>query len=84
MENIPSTMVLHKHVDDADTIFTTMSVPLENNILEKWLGVIRRESYQEVSEDIRWAYGPVYDLWTDIEPDNDSIDDGSSDEGGKE
>ena len=40
MENIPSAMVLHKHVDGAETRFSTMAVPLVNNIFGKWLGVI--------------------------------------------
>ena len=35
MENIPSTMLLDKHVDGEDTIFSTMSGPLVNNPLEK-------------------------------------------------
>ena len=56
MEKIPSTMVLCKHVDGADTIFTTMSEPLVKNPLGKWLGVIRRGSYQAASEDSRWEY----------------------------
>ena len=53
MENIPSTMVLHKHVDEADTRFSTMEGPLEINPLDKWIGVIIRGTYQEVSDDIR-------------------------------
>ena len=44
MENIPFTMVIHKHVYGADTIFSTMVGPLENNPLDKWIGVIRRGS----------------------------------------
>ena len=31
----------------------------------------------------RWAYEPVSDLWTDIEPDGDSSNNGSSYEGSK-
>ena len=31
MDKIPFTMLIHKHVDPADTRFTTMSGPLENN-----------------------------------------------------
>ena len=80
MENIPSTMVIHKHVDETDTIFSTMVGPLTKNILGNFLGVIRRGTYQAASEDSRWKYEPVYDLWTDIEPNSDSSDDGSSDE----
>ena len=83
MKKIPSTMVLQKHVDGADTRFSTKAGPLTNNPLVKWLGLIRRCSYQEASEDSRWAYEPLSDLWTEIEPDSDSNDDGSSDEGRK-
>ena len=81
MENIPSTMVPHKHVYGVDTIFATMSGPLANNLLGKWIGLIRRGTYQAAYEYIRWAYEPVSDLWPDIEPDGDSIDGGSRNEG---
>ena len=62
MEKIPSTMVLHKHVDGEDTIFATMAGPLAKNPLGKWLGVIIIGSYQAASEDIRWVHDPVSDL----------------------
>ena len=83
MEKIPYTMVLQKYVDGEDTRFSTKAGPLTNNPLVKWLGDIRRGSYQKASEDSRWAYEPVSDLWTEIEPDSDSNDDASSDEGRK-
>ena len=41
--------------------------------------MIRRGSYQAASEDSRWAYEPVYNLWPDIDTDSESIDVGSSD-----
>ena len=74
-------MVIHKHVDGADIRFFTMEGPLENNPLGKWLGVIRRGTYQAEPEDSRWEYEPVPYLWPDIDPDSDSRNDGSSDEG---
>ena len=37
MNNIPSTMVLHKHVDGENKINSTMSVPLLNNTMENVL-----------------------------------------------
>ena len=83
MENIPFTIVLHKHVDGSHTRFTTMAGPLANNPLGKGLGVIRRGTYQAASEDITWEYERVSDLWPDIDPDSDSSADGSSDEGRK-
>ena len=73
-------MVPHKHVDGADTVFYTIARPLANNPLGKWLGVIRKGTYQ----DSRWEYDPVSDLWLDIEPDIDSSNDVSSDEGSKD
>ena len=57
-----------------------MSAPLVKENLGEWLKVIRRGTHQAASEDIRWAYEPVSDFWTDIEPDIDSRDYGSSDE----
>ena len=46
MGKIQFTMVIHKHVDRVDTRFSTMSGPLVNNPLGKWLGVIRIGTYQ--------------------------------------
>ena len=83
MEKITFAMVLHKHVDGADIIFSTTAGPLANNNLEKWLGLIRRGTCQAAYEDIRWAYEPVSDLWPDIELDSDSSDGGPIDEGSK-
>ena len=61
MEKIPSTIVLHKHVDGGGTRFTTIVGPLAENLLEKLLGVIIRGTYQAAYEDSRWEYEPVYD-----------------------
>ena len=58
---IPSTMVLHNHLYVSYTRFSTMAGPFANNLLGKWLEVIRRGTYQIASEDIRWAYEPVSD-----------------------
>ena len=84
MGKMPSTMVLHKYVYGADTIFSTMVVTLENNPMAEWLGVIRRGAHQAASEYIRWAYGTVSDFWIDIEPGSDSSDAGLINEGIKD
>ena len=81
MENIPSTMVIHKNVDRVDNRFSTMEGPLVKNTMGKWLGVIIIGSYRGESEDSRWAYEPVSYLWSDIEPYSESSANGSSDEG---
>ena len=61
-----------------------MKGPLVKTRLEKLIGLIKRGTYQASSEDIRWAYEPVSDLWPDIEPVSDSSNDGSSDEVSKD
>ena len=66
IEKIPSTMVIHKHVDGADTRFATMPRPLVNNPLGKWLALIIIGTYQEASEDSRWAFKLLSDLWSYI------------------
>ena len=76
-------MVLHNNVDGADTRFSTMAGPLMKNPLGKWLGVIRRGTYQSEYQDIRWSYKPVSDLWLYVEPDSNSSDDRPSYEVGK-
>ena len=62
MENIPSTMVLHKHVDGTETRFATMAGTLANNPLGKCLGVTRRGTHQSAYKDSRWAYEPGSNL----------------------
>ena len=66
MKKIPSTMVLHKHFYGEEAIIPSMSEPLANNILEKWIVVIIIGTYQAVSEDSRKAYEPVSDSCPDI------------------
>ena len=83
MEKIPSNMVLQKYVYGPGTIFYTISVPLLKDTMGKWLGVIRRGTYQAAVGDIRWAYELVSYLWPDVEPDSDSSDDNSGDDGSK-
>ena len=68
----------------ADDRLSTMEVPLSNNLLEQWLGVTIRGTYQVASEHSRWTYETVSDLWPDIEPDSDSSDCVSSNEGSKD
>ena len=53
VENIPSTVVIHKHVYGMDTIFYTITGPLANNTLGELLVVIKRGTYQAAAEDSR-------------------------------
>ena len=77
-------MVIHKNLYGVETRFSTISLPLVNNTLEKCIGVIRISSYQAADEEIIWAYEPVYDLCPYIEPVSDYSVGGSRDEGFKE
>ena len=43
----------------------------------------QKRTYQALSKYSRWSYEPLSYLWTYVEPDSDSSDDGSRDEGGK-
>ena len=79
MENIPSTMVLHKRVDGVDIMLSTMAELLVNNRLVKLLGVIIRGTYQAVDDDIRWEYEQASNLWSYVYPDIKSSYYGSSD-----
>ena len=71
-------MVLHKHVYGEESIFVPISVPLVNNPMGKFLGMIRRGTYQSLYEDSGWEHEPVSDLWPDIEPDSEYSSDVSS------
>ena len=75
MKNIPSTIVIHKHVYGSDTRFSTMKGPLVNNYWENWLGVIKIGAYQTVAEHSRWSYQPVSGLCPDVDSGSDSSDD---------
>jgi hypothetical protein len=45
MERIPSTLVVHKRPDGADTCMASMQHPLVNNPVQKWLGGIDSGAY---------------------------------------
>ena len=64
----------------SDLLWQRSYVTIGKNPLGKWLGVIKRGAYQASSEDSRWSYEPVSDLWPVIEPDSDSSDYGLSEE----
>ena len=83
MENIPPNMVIHKHVDGSDNIFSNTSGPLLKNPLVKCLGLIRIGTHQAADEEIRWEYESVSYLWPYIETYSESSDDRSGDKGRK-
>lgn len=56
MEKIPSTLILRKRTDGADTRLASMRSPLAPNPLEKWLGVLECGSYRQAEGNPNWAF----------------------------
>ena len=83
IEKISYNMVLHKYIYGEYTRFATLSGPLMKIPLKKWLEVIKRGTHQEVAEENREGYEPVYGLCQDIEPASESSVDGLSDKESK-
>ena len=63
MEKLPSTLVVHKKADSADTRLATMRGPFLRSPLEQWLGVLQQGTYQQAQGDPQWAFEPVASLW---------------------
>ena len=51
MEKLPSTLVLHKRTDGADSRFAAMHRGLSRNPLSKWLGIPRYGAFQPANEE---------------------------------
>ena len=65
-------MVIHKNLYGEGKIFSTMSIPLANNNMGKYPGLIKRGIYQEDAGYRRQSYEPVSYLWIYIDPRSDS------------
>jgi hypothetical protein len=65
MERIPSTLVVHKQPDGADTRMASMQHPLVNNPVQKWLGAIDSGAYQPSAPTINHAFVKIEDMWSD-------------------
>jgi hypothetical protein len=65
MERIPSTLVVHKRPDGADTRMASMRHPLVNNPVQKWLGAIDSGVYQPAAPTNNHAFVKIEDMWSD-------------------
>ncbi len=65
MERIPSTLVIHKRPDGADTRLASMRHPLVNNPVQKWLGAIDSGAYQQAAPTEDHAFVKIEDMWSD-------------------
>jgi hypothetical protein len=77
MEKLPSTLILHRKVDGADTRFSQLHGDFADTPLYKWLGVLRHGAYQQAPVDSAWAFETLANMWTDAidEDDGDSSSD---------
>ena len=75
IEKLPSTLVLHKHTDGADSRFAAMHRDLSNASLQKWLGIPRYGGFQLAAVDPSWAFVPLTSMWGYHTVNDDSNDD---------
>ena len=64
MEKIPSTLILHKKADGADTRFAQSRTPMSEAPLETWLGVLECGAYKQADNDLAWAFVKLEDMWS--------------------
>jgi hypothetical protein len=79
MEKIPSTLILHKRPDGADTRFASLRRPLADSpLVQQWLGAVDNGEYQQAPALHNFAFDKIEDLWD--EPVDDSDDDSEVEE----
>ena len=59
MKKIPSTIVIHRNLDETNTTFALMSVTSEKNPPGKCIGLIRRGNHQTSVGETMWEYETV-------------------------
>jgi hypothetical protein len=76
MTKLPSTLVIHKRANGADTRFSQMAGPFTQMPLQKWLNAMTDPgAYNKSTPDKAYAFEPVNTLWSD--PIDDVSDDAS-------
>jgi hypothetical protein len=80
MEKLPSTLILHRKVDGADTRFSQLHGEFADTPLYKWLGVLRHGAYQQAPADSTWAFESLASMWTEAEALDESDNDSPSDD----
>ena len=83
MESIPSTLVLHRRTDGADSRFLAMNQRPATAPFEKWLRVIECGAYKKAAEDEDYAFKKLANMWSDeMENDSDSNSEYDPDDAG--
>ena len=78
LDRITSTLLLHNPTDGVDTRFYYLSGPLDTEPLDKWLELIRRESYHKSGGEKQWACETVKKIFVEMVMKSDSINDNES------
>jgi hypothetical protein len=78
MTRLPSTLILHKKIDGADTCFAQMDGELSNAPLQPWLGVLKHGAYNKAAADANWAFEPLESIWSETLDEETSESDGES------
>jgi hypothetical protein len=85
MERIPSTLVLHKRTDGADSRFLALNQRPATAPLEKWLRVIECGAYKKAAEEEDYAFEKLANMWSnEMENDSDSDSDYNPDDANDE
>jgi hypothetical protein len=71
MEKIPSTLILHKRPDGADTRFASLLRPLTDSPLQNWIGAIEYGEYRQAPALNNFAFNKIKDLWDEPLDDSD-------------
>jgi hypothetical protein len=82
MTCLPSTLILHKKIDGADTRFARMDGELSNAPLQPWLGVLKHGAYNKAAANANWAFEPLESIWSEPMDDeaNKSEDESTADD----
>jgi hypothetical protein len=79
-KKLPSTLIIHRKVDGADTRFSQLHGEFADTPLYKWLGVIRHGAYQQAPSDSTWPFESLASMWTDANAIDESDNDSSGDD----
>jgi hypothetical protein len=75
MERIPSSVIIHKHLDTTDTRLSALDQPLVKNPLEQSLGFHQYGKYVKAPAGADFAFDKVEDLWSiDIDSEEEDED----------
>ena len=74
MTRLPSTTILHRTPDGADTQFGLLEGTRALHPLRKWLGIKKPGSYQQTPHPTPYAFTPIESMWS-IEFNNNEVDD---------